>query len=224
MIQAVAVQFGRKLSQKDVLKMSIADRSKYLCQNPKTGVRMFQHRIEAFFSKYLLSSAHPLGHITDYVIKIEFQMRVSPHAHCFLWVKDAPKIDKDPDDVVCAFTDKYITAVIPPIAPENEHHNKLMENIQKHTHSDYYHRNKSCCFGFPKPPTTKTLISRAPIDDNDEIIENAKSVLQTVQNTLTTVNIHNISTQHFLQDINLDVETYIDALKISKRGPNAILK
>ena len=142
---------------------------------------MFQHRIEAFFSEYLLSDAHPLGHITDYVIKIEFQMRGSPHAHCLLWVKDAPKIDKDTDDVVCAFIDKYITAVIPPIAPENEHHIKLMENLQKHTHSDYCHRNKSCCFGFPKPPTTKTLISRPPIDDNDEIIENAKSVLQTVQ-------------------------------------------
>ena len=99
-------------------------------------------------------------------------MRGSPHAHCLLWVKDAPKIDKDPDDVVCAFIDKYITAVIPSIAPENEHHIKLMENLQNHTHSDYCCRNKSFCFGFPKPPTTKTLISRPPIDDNEEIIEN----------------------------------------------------
>ena len=120
---------------------------------------MFQHRVEAFFSEYLLSDTHPLGHITDYVIKIEFQMRGSPHAHCLLWVKDAPKIDKDPDDVVCAFIDKYITAVIPPVAPENEHDIKLMDNLQKHTHSDYCHRNKSCCFGFLKPPATKTLIS-----------------------------------------------------------------
>ena len=216
MIQEVAVQFGRKLSQKDVLKISIANRSRYLCQNPITGVRIFQHRIEAFFSKYLLSGVHPLGHITDYVIKNEYQMRGSHHAHCLLWVKDAPKIDKDPDDVVCAFIDKYITAVIPTIAPENENHIKLMENLQKHTHSDNCHRNKSCHFGFPKPPATKTLISRPPNDDNDEIIVNAKSVLQTVQNTLTTADIHNISTQHFLQDINLDVETYMDALKISK--------
>ena len=79
-------------------------------------------------------------------------------------------------------------------------------------------------FWFSKLPTTKTLISRPPIDDNDEIIENAKSVLQTVQNTLTTVDIHYISTQHFLQDNNLDVVTCIDALKISKRGPNVILQ
>ena len=96
--------------------MSIADRSRYLCQNPVTGVWMFQHRIEAFFSEYLLSDAHPIGHITDYVIKIEIQMRGSPHAHCLLWVKDALKIDKEPDDVVCTFIHKYITAVIPPIA------------------------------------------------------------------------------------------------------------
>ena len=75
MIQAVAVQFGKKLTQKDVLKMSIADRSKYLCQNPITGVWMFQHRLEAFFSEYLLSDTDSLGYITDYVIKIKFQMR-----------------------------------------------------------------------------------------------------------------------------------------------------
>ena len=37
MIQAVAVQFGRKLSLKDVLTMSNADRSRYLHQNPITG-------------------------------------------------------------------------------------------------------------------------------------------------------------------------------------------
>ena len=76
---------------------------------------------------------------------------------------------------------------------------------------------------FQKPQQQKTLISRPPIDDNNEIMKNVKSVLQTVQNTPRTVDVHNISTQHFLQDINLDVETYIYALKISKRGTNVIL-
>ena len=73
MIQAAAVQFGRELSQKDVLKMSIVDRSRYLHENLITGVQMFQHKIEAFFSEYLLSDAHPLGHITNYVIKLSFR-------------------------------------------------------------------------------------------------------------------------------------------------------
>ena len=113
MIQAVAYQFGRKLSQEDVLRMSMAERSKYLHQNPVTGVRMFQHRVQSFFAQYLLSDAHPLGEITDYVIKIEFQIRGSPHAHCLLWVKDAPKIDQNPDEFVIDFIDKYITATLP---------------------------------------------------------------------------------------------------------------
>ena len=74
MIQAVAMQFGRKLSHADVLNMSIQERSKYIWQNPVTGVCMFQHRLESFLSEYTLSSAHPIGKVTDYVIKIEFQM------------------------------------------------------------------------------------------------------------------------------------------------------
>ena len=43
------------------------------------------------------------------------------------------------------------------------------------------------------------------------MMENAKSLLQTVQNALTTADVHNKFTEHFLQEINLDVETYMDA-------------
>ena len=112
----------------------------------------------------------------------------------------------------------------PPVTSGNEHHIKLMDSQQKHTHSDYCCKKKSCSFGFPKPPATKTLISQPPLDDHEKNIENAKSLLQTVQNTLTTAKVHNKSTQQFLQDINLDVETYMDALYISQRGSNVILK
>ena len=45
-----------------------------------------------------------------------------------------------------------------------------------------------------------------------------------MQNTLTMADIQNNSTQQLLQDINIDMVTYIDALKISKMGPNVILK
>ena len=70
----------------------------------------------------------------------------------------------------------------------------------------------------------KTLISQPPIDDHDKILESTKSPLKPVQNTLTTADVCNKSTQHLLREINFDVETYMDALKISQRGPNIILK
>ena len=109
------MQYGKKLPRRDVLKMTMQERSKYLCQNPVTGVHIFQHRLESFFSQYILSDAHPIGNVTDYVTKIEFQMRGSPHAHCLLWVRDAPRIDEDTDEVVCEFIDKYISASPPVI-------------------------------------------------------------------------------------------------------------
>ena len=62
-----------EIDTKRCRKMSMKERSTYLCQNPITGVHMFQHRLEAFFSEYLLSDTHPLGHITDYVIKLNFK-------------------------------------------------------------------------------------------------------------------------------------------------------
>ena len=105
----------------------MAQRSKYLHQNPVTGVRRFQHRIQSFFAQYLLSDAHPVGEITDHVIKIEFQMRGSSHAHCLLWLKDAPKIDQVSDHVVIDFIDKYIT----PTPPTHDH--AYEKDLQKHT-------------------------------------------------------------------------------------------
>ena len=96
-IQAIAVQIGQHLSHGDILKMSIAERSRYLQQNPVTCVCMFQCCVDSFFMHYLLSKTQQLGAMVDYVIKIEFQMRGSPHAHCLLWVKEAPKINVNED-------------------------------------------------------------------------------------------------------------------------------
>ena len=135
-IQAVAMQYGSKLSQRDVLKMTMQERSKYLHQNPVTSVRMFQHRLESFFPQYVLSDAHPIGNVTDYVIKIEFQMRGLPHAHCLLWVRDAPRINEDSDKAVCEFIDKYISASPPVITDRNIHDVNLRRTLQKNIHAD----------------------------------------------------------------------------------------
>ena len=139
-----------------------------------------------------MNDAHPLGHIIDYVIKIEFQMRGSPHAHFLLWVKDAPKINQDSDDDVCRFIDKYITAAIPKGIFERENDVSIMKILQTHTHSDYCHRNK-CHFGFPKPPASKTVISLEPAEEDKahDIIKYAKDVLQKVQNFLSSTQIPN---------------------------------
>ena len=83
-------------------------------------------------------------------------MRGSPHVHCLLWVNDSPKINEDPDEVVCQFIPEQ---QIPEPMHANEIDIKLMKQLQKHVHSYYCQQNYSCQFGFPKPPSTQTLIA-----------------------------------------------------------------
>ena len=71
---------------------------------------------------------------------------------------------------------------------ERENDVNIMKSLQKHTHSDYCHRNKSCHFG---PPASKTVISWEPSEEDkaDDIIKYAKDVLQKVQNFLSSIQI-----------------------------------
>jgi len=64
--------------------------------------------LNTFFQDVLKSKARPLGEIVDYAIRVEFQTRGSPHAHCVLWAKDAPKYGVDTDEDICAFIDQYV--------------------------------------------------------------------------------------------------------------------
>ena len=189
---------------------------------------MFQHRLQSFFSQYLLNDAHPLSHITDYVIKIEFQMRGSPHAHCLVWVKDAPKINQDSENDVSRFIDKYITAMMPKGVFERENDVNIMKSLQKDTHSDYCCRNKSRHFGFPKPPASKTVISWEPAEEDKahDIIKYAKYVLQKVHNFLSSTQIANedLALADLLQNVEIDLDTYMQALQISQKGHRIILQ
>ena len=56
--------------------------------------RHYQYRVETFFKEIILHKNGPFaGKIENYVIKIEFQARGSPHNHSFLWLKDAPVLN-----------------------------------------------------------------------------------------------------------------------------------
>ena len=160
------------------------------------------------------------------MLLIEFQMRGSPHAHCLLWVKDTPRIGRNTDNEVCAFVDKYVTAVMPKPCKENEHDISLMKRLQKHTHSDYCRHRKTCCFEFPKPPSNKTIICHKPVDEAKSTLKDAKDVLEAVQHALRDTDKENpdITLNDILSNIGSDVNTHMDALKVSPCGPTIILK
>ena len=77
------------------------------------AVRMFQYRLETFVITFLKSNANPIGCVTEYVIRIEFQARGSPHAHTLFWIKDAPKLGYSDDEDVKSFIDNYVMCSLP---------------------------------------------------------------------------------------------------------------
>lgn len=70
---------------------------------------MFDHRFHCFLKDVIMSLARPIGKIIDYFYRVEFQQD-----HSLLWVKNAPKVDKNDYNEVLAFIDPYITCEMPP--------------------------------------------------------------------------------------------------------------
>ena len=150
MIQTIARQYGVRFTDDEVAALLFEDKSNWLKRNPVTAARHFHYRLNVFFQEFLKSTAKPLGEITDYAIRIEFQARGSPHAHCVIWVKDAPVFGEDGNDVVCDFIDQYISCKVPADGKLKD----LVLLLQNHKHSSYCRRNKACRFSFPKPPSS----------------------------------------------------------------------
>ena len=71
-IMAIGACTGVTFTEEDVEKMSCKEKATYLRNNPVVCVEMFSRRIQSFFQDYLLSDAHPLGKIKEFLVKIEF--------------------------------------------------------------------------------------------------------------------------------------------------------
>ena len=130
MIQTIARQYGVHYTDDEVAALSFDDNSNWLKHNPVTAARHFHYRLNTLFQDFLRSTAKPLGEITDYAIRIEFQARGSPHAHCVIWVKDAPEYGVDHDSEVCDFIDQYVSCKVP---KENCKLKELVLLLQKHS-------------------------------------------------------------------------------------------
>ena len=190
--------------------------------NPVTAVRHFHYRLNTFFQDFLKSTAKPLGEIVDCAIRIKFQARGSPHAHCVIWVKDAPLFDIDDDSKVCDFIDQYI--YISCAVPKEE--GKLKELVlllQQHKHSPYCKRHNKCWFSFPKPPSCKTLITQ-PDDVEPDVASKAQSILTKVYKVLADAGNVDFSLDEILIKAEVSLNDYMDALQISSRGNVVVLK
>ena len=106
--------------------------------DPVTCARHFDYQFNQFLSNFLMSNVSPLGSISDWFYRVEYQQRGSPHIHMLLWIKNAPIFGIDDDNEVISFIDSIITCQ----KPSGNLNLITLVNRQIHRHSHWCRKRK----------------------------------------------------------------------------------
>jgi len=71
--------------KEEIKLLTYEERAKALHDNPVLAARMFKSRVDNILKYILQGSSHPLGFLTDWWFRVEFQNRGSLHVHTILW-------------------------------------------------------------------------------------------------------------------------------------------
>lgn len=132
------------------------ERCRLIQTDPVTCARHFDYQVNQFLSNFLLSSAEPLGKISDWFYRVEYQQRGSPHIHMLIWVEDAPEFHVKSDAEVTTYIDKIITCQKPTDNPELL--NLVNRQLHRHSHTCHKNTKTECRFNYPQPPMRQTKI------------------------------------------------------------------
>ena len=113
---------GREMTDDVIAAMSYDEKCKVLNSNPVVVAKHFQFHLEILLKDLILSTSNPIGKVQYYAIRIEFQFRGSPHAHCFIWVKNFPLLTDETTDSFVEFIDQHVQAYLPDPISEPELH------------------------------------------------------------------------------------------------------
>ena len=121
-------------------------------------VSNYIHRRFAAILKLILSDANPIGKVTNYFIRTEYQGRGVAHFHCIFWIDGAPVIGRDSDKDVAAFIQRYASCKLPDRNEEPRLYD-MVDKYQRHKCREYCLRlmkscgkwKRVCRFGFPRP-------------------------------------------------------------------------
>ena len=156
---------GRNISNEQVDELSNEERRTLMTSNPVVTARHFQHRFQSLVKEIIKESGRPIGEVTDFFWRVEFQLRGSPHIHSLWWIKDAPNLDTVEGRTAAPdFIDRYISARIPEEGSSEDSLRSVVLRVQKHSHTstcikkDKRKKSKECRFDFPQPLSSTTRL------------------------------------------------------------------
>ena len=128
-----------------------------------------------------------------YALRIEFQMRGSPHLHALIWTSDCPDLTNDTKDAYIDYIDKHVQAYLPDRETDPELYD-LVKTYQTHNYSKTCrkYKNVACRFNFGQFFTEKTIVADPLSEDMDEetksnILAKRKEILSKVKQKIDDV-------------------------------------
>ena len=197
--------------------LSWQTRSRLVQSDPVTCVRHFDNRVSQFIQTILKNRNSPLGVLSDFFYRVEFQQRGSPHIHMLAWIKNAPKYGESSDIEIMSYIDSVISC-----RSDATHNQKQYLDLQKHKHSRSCRKGgkAECRFGIPFPPMRETVILQ-PYSSDDKF--EYEGYYTSVQNYLRTLE-RDISFDEFLSETGLNEDTYMKAVQTSIKSEKVFLK
>ena len=218
LLKALSQLDGIILSDEDVAKLSWNEKTKLVQKDPITCSRIFDERVRKFIQIFLKSTHDPVGHVTDYFYRVEFQQRGSPHIHMLVWIDSAPKYPKDDEETIVKFVDNYVSC-----SNQNDSMSHLV-GLQTHKHSKTCRKKGKavCRFGFPLPPLRKTVL----LEPLDVDVDKYKKKYDKIQDNMNKYKDGmNFSFEQFLTKVaEMSEEEYIKCIRSSINGPKVFLK
>ena len=200
------------------------EKCRLIQSDPVTCARHFDFQLSQFLRNFLLSPASPVGSISDWFYRVEYQQRGSPHIHMLIWLKDAPQFGTDSDAKVTSYIDHIITCQKP---KDNEELLKLVaRQVHRHSHTCRKNTKRECRFNYPQPPMRQTEILY-PLDTDV-----AKTETKKHKDTWKSIKLYlddikegeDISFDELLLKLKVTEENYLLAIRSSINTPTVFLK
>ena len=208
---------GFSYTDKDIEELTWQEKTKLVQKDPVTCSRYFDHRVQEFLNIILKSNCEPIGKLRDFFYRVEFQQRGSPHIHMLVWIDNAPSLEKNSEEEIVQFVDKYLTCSV------NDEETAHLVELQTHKHSKTCRKKGKalCRFGFPLPPLPQTRLLY-PLEEEVDQFKKKYSELQRAMNENKD---NDVSFAEFLDTVaKMTFEDYIKCIRSSLNAPKVFLK
>ena len=114
----------------------------------------------------------PLGKSKYYAIRVEFQVRGSPHIHSFIWILNAPKLNIESKQEYIQWVDSIIHADMPDPVKEKQLF-ELVKTFQplQHSKTCRKYQNEKCRIHFGRFFSHRTIVAEPLLDNMPEEIK-----------------------------------------------------